>query len=150
MSRYERGWGGEWDRTPQGRPFGSPGQPRGGSPGASGGDRFRERGGGPSPQGGEWLYGESVYGPERYGLGPYYERLRRRRRPDDELAKAVEEALFFDSWIDADAITVEVRDGVVILKGALPTFDEIRYATDDVWDVEGVLGVQSDLTLREQ
>jgi hypothetical protein len=97
----------------------------------------------------DWLLGGPVYGPERYGLGPYHERLRRRRRPDDDVAHDVEEALFFDTWVDADAITVEVRDGVVTLRGALPAYDEIRYATDDAWDVDGVIGVRSELTLRE-
>lgn len=97
----------------------------------------------------DWLLSGPIYGPERYGLGPYHERLRRRRRPDDEVAHDVEEALFFDTWVDAEAITVEVRDGVVTLRGALPAYDEIRYATDDAWDVEGVLGVRSELTLRE-
>ena len=95
-----------------------------------------------------WFEGGRVYGPERYGLGPYHERLRRRRRPDDELKQEVEEALFYDTWIDADAIQVEVRDGVVTLRGALPDYDEVRYATDDAWDVEGVLGVRSELTVR--
>lgn len=101
------------------------------------------------------LYGQEtgfeahvLYGPERYGLGPYHERLRRRRRPDSELARDVEEALFHDTWVDADAITVEVRDGVVTLRGALPSYDEIRYATDDAWDVVGVVGVRSELELR--
>jgi osmotically-inducible protein OsmY len=105
--------------------------------------------GGFRPRGDEWQVGESVYGPERYGLGPYHERLRRRRRPDDELKREVEEALFMDSWVDADAISVAVRDGVVTLTGTLPDYDEIRYATDDVWDVVGVLGVLSELTVRE-
>ena len=39
-------------------------------------------------------------------------------------------------------------DGIVTLTGTLPSFDEVRYATDDAWDIEGVLGVQSDLTVR--
>lgn len=92
--------------------------------------------------------GEVIYGPARYGLGPYHERLRSRRRPDDELKAEVEEALFYDTWVDAEAITVEVRDGVVTLRGELPDYDEIRYATDDAWDVDGVHGVRSELTLR--
>lgn len=98
--------------------------------------------------GGDSLEARPVYGPERYGLGPYHERLRRRRRPDDELAHDVEEALFYDTWVDADAISVEVRDGVVTLRGVLPSYDEIRYATDDAWDVDGVVGVHSELELR--
>lgn len=93
--------------------------------------------------------GSGIYGPGRYGLGPYHQRLRTRRRPDDELREEVQEALFYDSWVDADAIEVSVRDGVVTLTGELPDYGEVRYATDDAWDVEGVLGVRSELRVRE-
>ncbi len=86
-------------------------------------------------------------GPARYGLGPYHQRLRQRRRPDDELRAEVEEALFYDTWVDAEAITVEVEDGVVTLSGTLPDFAEVRYATDDAWDVDGVQGVRTRLTV---
>lgn len=143
MPRYDEGRG-SW-----------PGRERNG--GAGGGGWMRDhfdpmgRAAGPGRgMGGDvsWFEGGRVYGPERYGLGPYHERLRRRRRPDDELKQEVEEALFYDTWIDADAIQVEVRDGVVTLRGALPDYDEVRYATDDAWDVEGVLGVRSELTVR--
>jgi osmotically-inducible protein OsmY len=91
---------------------------------------------------------DGLYGPARYGLGPYHERLRQRRRPDEELREEVEEALFYDTWVDAEAIKVEVKDGVVTLRGTLPSFEEIRYATDDAWDVDGVVGVRSELSLR--
>lgn len=93
-------------------------------------------------------YATSLYGPSRYGLGPYHQRLRQRRRPDDELRDEVEEALFYDTWVDAEAIKVEVSDAVVTLRGELPSYEEVRYATDDAWDVEGVLGVRSELTVR--
>jgi osmotically-inducible protein OsmY len=91
-----------------------------------------------------------LYGPARYGLGPYHERLRRQRRSDEQLREDVEEALFYDTWVDADAITVEVSDGVVTLRGNLPTYDEVRYATDDAWDVEGVVGVRTELRVAEE
>jgi osmotically-inducible protein OsmY len=93
---------------------------------------------------------QPVYGPARYGLGPYHERLHKRRRPDDELKADVEEALFYDTWVDAEAITVEVSDGVVTLTGELPDYAEIRYATDDAWDVDGVRGVRTQLRVREE
>jgi hypothetical protein len=88
---------------------------------------------------------ETLNGPARYGLGPYYRRLEQRRRPDDEVRKEVEEALFYDTWVDAEAITVEVKEGVVTLRGSLPDHEEIRYATDDAWDVDGVRGVRTEL-----
>jgi hypothetical protein len=90
-----------------------------------------------------------LYGPARYGLGPYYRRLLDRRRQDGELREEVEEALFYDTWVDAEAITVTVDDGVVTLRGELPSYEEIRYATDDAWDVDGVRGVRSELSIRQ-
>ena len=92
--------------------------------------------------------GEPVSGPARYGLGPYYRRLQKRRRPDDEVKADVEEALFYDTWVDAEALTVEVKDGVVTLRGELPDHDEVRYATDDAWDVEGVRGVRCEISIN--
>lgn len=96
---------------------------------------------------GEWSTGP-VFGPARYGLGPYHQRLRSRRRPDDEVRKDVEEALFYDTWVDAEAITVQVQDGIVTLGGELPDYHEVRYATDDAWDVEGVRGVHCRLSVN--
>ncbi|HEX6939533.1 MAG TPA: BON domain-containing protein [Longimicrobiales bacterium] len=92
-------------------------------------------------------YGETQ-GPARYGYGPYHHRLRRRRRSDEQIRADVEETLFYDTWVDADRIQVEVEDGVVTLRGTLPSFDEIRYATDDAWDVDGVRGVRTELTVE--
>lgn len=91
----------------------------------------------------------ALHGPARYGLGPYHERLRRRKRPDEDLKRDVEEALFYDTWVDADAISVKVLDGIVTLEGELPNFEEVRFATDDAWDVDGVIGVRSDLRVDE-
>jgi hypothetical protein len=95
----------------------------------------------------EYEYGEPL-GPARYGYGPYHHRLRRRRRSDEEIRADVEEALFYDTWVDADRIQVEVEDGVVTLRGTLASFDEIRYATDDAWDVDGVRGVRTELEVE--
>jgi hypothetical protein len=166
MARYDAGWehpsGRGWYDQPY-RPYGPPSPVA--RPGGSGRAGFRGVALSYDPDFTGWgrgvheaaPWGEdaeeqwddgSIYGPARYGLGPYYERLRRRRRPDEELQEEVEEALFFDTWVDADAITVEVEDGIVTLRGELPDYDEIRYATDDVWDVDGVRGVHSELTVR--
>ena len=155
MARYDQGWRGErmpggadYDRAGAAREAYTPGGfgpdgPRGGRDG----DDFRPRrglGGGDAERGME-LDEATLNGPARYGLGPYHRRLQQRRRPDDELKKDVEDALFYDTWVDAEAIRVEVRDGVVTLQGDLPDHDEVRYATDDAWDVDGVRGVRSEL-----
>jgi hypothetical protein len=159
MPRYDMDRDAPGPRGPSGRGFG-PGtwDPRRGAeyagdfrphPGMGGG------GGGESEFGrnafydgdGEWESGP-VYGPARYGLGPYHQRLRSRRRPDDDVRKDVEDALFYDTWVDAEAITVEVKDGVVTLRGELPDYQEVRYATDDAWDVDGVRGVHCQLAVN--
>lgn len=138
MARYDQGWPGD-RRGPSG-PFDDErwGRPPGGW--------FSEGAGAASPP---YPNPRVLYGPERYGLGPYHERLRRRRRPDDDIKRDVTDALFYDTWVDADAITVEVQDGIVTLRGQLPDYDEIRYATDDAWDVDGVVGVHSELEVRQ-
>jgi len=152
MARYDGGFGGgaEYDREAAAREAYTPGgfgpewQRRAG--GRYDGD-FRPphgRGGG---EGAPWTE-QTMNGPARYGLGPYHRRLEQRRRPDDEVKHDVEEALFYDTWVDAEAITVEVRDGVVALRGELPDHDEVRYATDDAWDVEGVRGVRCELRVN--
>lgn len=140
MARYDWGWA----------PFGGRGYDRAFSQGAGRGgyDSERWRPGPSDTVDGRWV--EGVYGPGRYGLGPYHERLRKRRRPDPELRQEVQDALFYDTWVDAEAITVEVKEGVVTLKGELPSYDEVRFATDDAWDVDGVVGVRSELTVTER
>ena len=142
MARYDDAWGrvGRWAYD---RPFQ---QPEFGRDPWAGQGRWRaDRDFGESGAGSAFY--EGIYGPSRYGLGPYHERLKKRRRADSELREEVEEALFFDTWVDADAIEVEVKDGVVTLRGELPNFEEVRYATDDAWDVDGVVGVRSELTV---
>jgi osmotically-inducible protein OsmY len=139
MARYDAGWGRFGGSGGYGRQY-SQGGWEGGS------ERYAADYG--VSGWAETTYSPATYGPGRYGLGPYHERLRTRKRPDDELREEVEEALFYDTWVDAEAITVEVKDAVVTLRGELPSYEEIRYATDDAWDVDGVAGVRSELTVR--
>jgi hypothetical protein len=146
MSRYDAGWrqgdGAGYDRGFRAGPrYGGDFRPH---PGLGGGGRETVHGAGFVPDDLPWDDG-TLNGPARYGLGPYHLRLRNRRRPDDEVKADVEEALFYDTWVDAEAIEVEVSDGIVTLRGGLPDFDEIRYATDDAWEVDGVRGVRSEL-----
>ena len=146
MARYDDAWSrvGRWSYD---RPYQQPAPQPGQGFGGGGFGRWRaDRDFGESGAAGT-AFNEGIYGPSRYGLGPYHERLKKRRRSDAELREEVEEALFYDTWVDADAIKVEVKDGVVILRGELPNFEEIRYATDDAWDVDGVVGVRSELTV---
>ena len=89
-----------------------------------------------------------IYGPQRYGRGPYANRLETIRRDDGDVRTDVEEALFYDTWVDAQRIAVDVADGVVTLRGTLPSAEEVRYATDDAWEVAGVRGVRSELRVE--
>lgn len=133
------GFGPEWQRQSGGPSYDGDFRPRGGLGGASEMEGRDDR-----PRWAE----ETISGPARYGLGPYYRRLQQRRRPDEELKKEIEEALFYDTWVDSESITVEVADGVVTLRGELPDHEEVRYATDDAWDVDGVRGVRSELRIN--
>jgi hypothetical protein len=98
---------------------------------------------------GEELRVNGGMGHPRFADGPYRDRLARQRRTDEELQREVEDALFYDTWVDADAITVKVDDGVVRLSGTLVSYEEVRYATDDAWEVDGVRGVRAELDVDE-
>jgi len=91
---------------------------------------------------------QRFYAPERSARGPYDGRLRALRRADPDVHRDVQDALFFDTWVDAERISVEVEDGRVILRGELPTEQEIRFACDDAWSVAGVREVVSEMVLR--
>ena len=83
--------------------------------------------------------------PATPGAGPYQARLRRRQRPDSWIQADVEEALFLDTWVDADRITVNVEGGVVTLIGTLPDREEVRRAIDDANRIPGVRRVRDRL-----
>lgn len=83
--------------------------------------------------------------PPPPGHGPYHGRLRRRGRPDPWIRCDVEEALFQDTWVDADRITVEVHDATVTLIGTLPERREVRRALRDAAGVPGVRHVRNRL-----
>jgi hypothetical protein len=67
---------------------------------------------------------------------------------DADIARGVREGLYQDTWLQADDIQVEVRDGVVTLKGEVDDYMEARYAWDDAWEAAGVRGVVNQLTVR--
>jgi len=82
--------------------------------------------------------------------GPYEGRLHRAGRGDDQIRRAVEAALFYDTWVDADRIRVEVEDGVVTLRGSLNDAAEIRRAESDVRAVPGTREVRSELRIESR
>lgn len=67
---------------------------------------------------------------------------------DDELTTRVNAALRRDGFLDSEAIQVSVDEGVITLRGEVSDYMQARYAWDDAWEVPGVRGVVSKLTVR--
>ena len=82
--------------------------------------------------------GPSVYDDPRDARGGPREPV---RVADDDLREAVREYLFKDSFVDPNAVEVEVEDGVVTLRGEVADFMQARYVWDDAWETPGVRGV---------
>lgn len=93
---------------------------------------------------------QRFYGRQRSGAGPYQSRLSTLERSPADVERDVREALFFDTWVDAERIQIAVDDGTVTLRGALASDDEVRYACDDAWAVAGVKEVRSELTVEKR
>lgn len=69
---------------------------------------------------------------------------------DEDVRQFVRESLYGDSWLTADKIEVDVREGVVTLRGEVADYMEARYAWDDAWESPGVRGVVNQLTVSAQ
>lgn len=82
------------------------------------------------------------------GEGPYHKRLLRKQRPDPWIRAEVEEELFYDTWIDADRIAVEVENGIVTLIGTLVNDREVEDAIGHAERVDGVRGVRNRLEVE--
>lgn len=68
---------------------------------------------------------------------------------DTTLGARVRAALHRDGFLDAEGIQVAVQEAVVTLQGEVGDYMQARYAWDDAWEVPGVRGVISKLTVRE-
>ena len=67
-------------------------------------------------------------------------------KPDDgRLLDDVCRRLTEDPWVDASNAEVTVEDGVVALRGDVPTMMERRRAEDLAWEVRGVVDVANQL-----
>ncbi|MDQ7820341.1 MAG: CBS domain-containing protein [Armatimonadota bacterium] len=69
-------------------------------------------------------------------------------RSDEEIAAAVRESLLHDLWVDTSRLTVEVRQGVVILEGEVDRWSEKQLVERWVAAADGVVGVENRLTYR--
>lgn len=68
-------------------------------------------------------------------------------RTDAEIEADVRRALDMDPDINAARITPTVVNGVVHLRGTVPTFYQIDEAVNDAWNVPGVVNVVNELTV---
>jgi osmotically-inducible protein OsmY len=91
------------------------------------------------------------YGPgfERYYYGYYGPYFARTARHDVEIKADVRNRLVWDSWVNADDIDIDVKNGVVTLTGEVDSIVEKRAAGDDAWDTPGVLDVANQLRIRQ-
>jgi hypothetical protein len=117
---------------------------------------------GPGQSGGRGDFARGPFVPEEaYRRHPELSRGGREDEPWDEraysyygpgmdgaVARAVRERMLQDSWLDPNGIDVDVRDGVVTLRGEVGDFMEARYAWDDAWETDGVRGVINNLAVR--
>ncbi len=71
-----------------------------------------------------------------------------RSDPDDKVASRVKEALQRDPYVDKHEISVIVNGGIVKLYGAVDTYFEKGRADYAVERVNGVIGVDNNLTVR--
>lgn len=91
------------------------------------------------------------YGPgfERYYYGYYGPYFGRTTRADAEIKDDIRNRLVWDSWVDADQVNIDVKNGVVTLTGQVDSIVEKRAAGDDAWDTPGVLDVVNNLKVRQ-
>ena len=67
-----------------------------------------------------------------------------------DLSDRVVDALLRSSFVDSRWIRPVVRDGVVILKGILPTFYQKQMAQEQLRDVEGVAQIYNDIRVERR
>ncbi|MFM9589259.1 CBS domain-containing protein [Streptomyces scabiei] len=83
------------------------------------------------------------------GIATHRDLLRVFLRTDGQIRRQViDEILVGALGLPADAVTVSVRDGVVVLKGCLERRGDIPLAVRAAWRVEGVIGVVNALGHR--
>lgn len=64
-------------------------------------------------------------------------------RTDEAIKRDVVDELFWDERVNAADIAVEVKDGVVILSGSVPTYTTRDAAYNAAWTIMGVRDVQN-------
>lgn len=87
----------------------------------------------------EWSYRGSHMGKGPKGY----------RRSDERIREEVSETLERDPWIDASEIEVDVKEGVVTLRGHIEDRRQKRMAEDCIENLSGVRDVRNELTVNQ-
>lgn len=82
---------------------------------------------------------------EHFGKGP-----RNWKKADETLREEVCEALYYNRYVDASDIEVDVQDNIVILKGEVSSREEKREAERCVEDLVGFHDIRNELHLRKE
>jgi len=69
-------------------------------------------------------------------------------RKDETIKKEVVDQLYWDNRVDADDVTVHVDNGVVTLKGTVPTHGARSSAVTDTWMIDGVTSVEDQIDVE--
>jgi osmotically-inducible protein OsmY len=69
-------------------------------------------------------------------------------RKDETIKKEVVDQLYWDNRVDADDVTVHVDNGVVTLKGSVPTHGARSSAVTDTWMIDGVTSVEDQIDVE--
>jgi BON domain-containing protein len=67
------------------------------------------------------------------------------QRPDERIREDVSDRFTDDEWLDASELTVNVRQGVIILAGSVPDRQQARRAESIAYAISGVRGVANKL-----
>jgi len=69
-------------------------------------------------------------------------------RKDETIKKEVVDQLYWDNRVDADDVTAHVDNGVVTLKGTVPTHGARSSAVTDTWMIDGVTSVEDQIDVE--
>jgi osmotically-inducible protein OsmY len=86
-----------------------------------------------------------TYPDERYYYSRYTNPQTTVDRSDGDIKSEVVDRLRENSYTKDYSLTVDVKAGVVVLSGDVPTVLAKRVAGDDVWDTPGVVDVSNQL-----
>ena len=99
----------------------------------------------PNPSDLEFFKDLTVHEHEEHGSGPPGN-----RRPDEEIKAEIERLLAWQKTIDATAIEVDVKEGLVTLSGDVGSPHEKQVAGNITENVLGIRGINNLLNSRRQ